>query len=94
MFHLHVFYAAKDNAALRRFYDEVIAAGIIEATHEEDGNIRYEYYFSAERDNEILIVEQWKDRASQEYHDTLPHLVRLGEIKEKYAIETVIEEIK
>lgn len=94
MFHLHVFYAAKDNAALRQFYDEVIAAGIIEATHEEDGNIRYEYYFSAERDNEILIVEQWKDRASQEYHDTLPHLVRLGEIKEKYAIETVIEEIK
>lgn len=93
MFNLHVFYTARDKETLCRFYDEVKAAGIIETTHEEAGNLRYEYYFSADRDNEILIVEQWKDRASQEYHDTLPHLVKLGEIKEKYGIETVIEEI-
>lgn len=94
MFHLHVFYTAKDQETLNQFYDEVKKAGIIEATHEEEGNIRYEYYFSAERNNEILIVEQWQDRASQEYHDTLPHLVKLGEIKAKYEIETVIEEVR
>ena len=41
-----------------------------------------------------MIVEQWKDRASQEYHDSLPHLVTLGEIKQKYGIETVIEEVR
>ena len=94
MFNLHVFYTAKDKATLDRFYDEVRAAGIIEATHEEEGNIRYEYYFCAARDNEILIVEQWKDRASQEYHDSLPHLVTLGEIKQKTAYEMVIEEVR
>lgn len=94
MFHLHVFYSADDNDTLCQFYKAVKEAGIIEATHEEEGNIRYEYYFSADRDNEILIVEQWKDRASQEYHDTLPHLDELGKIKEKYRIKTVIEEVK
>lgn len=93
MFNLHVFYTAKDHETLCRFYEEVKAAGIIETTHEEAGNLRYEYYFSAARNNEILIVEQWKDRASQEYHDTLPHLARLGQIKEKYGIKTVIEEV-
>ena len=36
MFNLHVFYTAKDKATLDRFYDEVRAAGIIEATHEEE----------------------------------------------------------
>lgn len=50
MFNLHVFYTAKDKATLNQFYDEVLKAGIIKATHEEEGNIRYEYYFSAERD--------------------------------------------
>ncbi len=40
MFHLHVFYTAKDQETLNRFYDEVKKAGIIEATHEEEGNIR------------------------------------------------------
>ena len=94
MFNLHVYYTAKNEAVLKQFYDEVIAAGIITATHEEEGNLKYEYYFSADRSNEILIVEQWKDQESQQYHDTLPHLVKLGEIKEKYGIETVIEEIK
>lgn len=93
MFHMHVFYSAKDKETLCRFYDEVEKAGIIETTHKEEGNLRYDYYFSAVRDNELLIVERWKDKESQEYHDTLPHLVRLGEIKEKYGIETVIEEL-
>lgn len=41
MFNLHVFYTARDKETLCRFYDEVKAAGIIETTHEEDGNLRY-----------------------------------------------------
>ncbi len=93
MYHLHVYYKAKDRQTRDHFYEEVRKAGIIEATHEEAGNLCYEYYFSAERNNEILIVENWKDRESQVYHDGLPHLVKLGEIKEKYGIETVIEEV-
>lgn len=93
MYHLHVYYKAKDRETRDRFYEEVRKAGIIEETHKEDGNLCYEYYFSVERDNEILIVENWKDRESQGYHDSLPHLVELGEIKEKYGIETQIEEL-
>lgn len=93
MFNMHVFYTAKDKETLCEFYDEVEREGIIEETHKEEGNLRYDYYFSADRDNELLIVEQWKDKESQIYHDALPHLVKLGEIKEKYGIQTSIEEL-
>ena len=76
-----------------KFYDEVLAAGIIAATRAEEGNFRYEYYFSAEKENEILLIEMWKDKAAQQYHDSLPHLETLAKIKEKYGIETSFEEV-
>lgn len=93
MYDLYVTYAAKDRGTIRKFYDEVLAAGIIAATRAEEGNFRYEYYFSAEKENEILLIEKWKDKEAQQYHDSLPHLKTLGEIKEKYGIETSFEEV-
>lgn len=93
MYNLLVTYTARDAQTIRAFYKEVAAAGVIEETHKEEGNLRYDYYFSSERENEILIVEKWVSREMQVYHDSLPHLVTLGKIKEKYGIETTFEEL-
>lgn len=93
MYNLYVRYMAADDESRQAFYREVEAAGIIEATRNEEGNIGYDYYFSAERENEILLMEQWKDKAAQEYHDELPHIAALMEIKKKYKIETTFEEV-
>ena len=93
MYNLLVTYTAKDEQTLRAFYQEVEAAGIISETHKEEGNLRYDYYFSCERANEILSVDNWVDKAAQVYHDELPHLIALGKIKEKYGIETAFEEL-
>jgi len=48
--------------------------------------------FYTERDNEILLIENWKDKASQEYHDQLPHIKTLGEIKARHGIDTEFKE--
>ena len=93
MYKLNVTYSAKSEEDIHKFYGEVREAGIVEATRGEDGCVRYDYFFSAERENEILLVENWKDQESQKYHDTLPHLETLGKIKEKYGIETGFEEV-
>lgn len=93
MYKLNVTYIAKSKADREQFFAEVKAAGIVEATRNEEGCLRYDYYFSADREQEILLVEAWKDKASQQYHDSLPHLKTLGEIKEKYQIETSFEEV-
>lgn len=93
MFHMHVYYTAENAEILTAFFEEVKKAGIIEKTRREEGNKLYEYYFSAERDNEILIVEEWIDEKSQQHHDGLPHIEQLMKIKEKYGIETRVEAI-
>ncbi len=93
MYHMHVYYTARDKETLCRFFEAVKREKIMEKTREEDGNLKYEYYFSAERENEILIVEEWKSKESQQHHDGLNHILKLMEIKAEYGILTQAEEI-
>lgn len=53
----------------------------------------YEYYFSADRENEILLLEKWESKEHQQKHACKPHLSQLGKIKEKYGIISSVEEI-
>ena len=91
MLNLLVFYRAKNGETLRRFYKEVKASGIIEKSREEAGNLRYDYFFSADKENEILLVEKWESQEAQKEHSGLPHFAELGKIKEKYNIQTKAE---
>ncbi|MFV0363286.1 MAG: putative quinol monooxygenase [Suipraeoptans sp.] len=92
MYNLFVTYTAPDKNKIREFYQAIIAAGVKTATDKEAESLFYEYYFSVERENELLLIEKWTDKSAQAYHDTLPHLKKLEEIKPKYAIETKVEE--
>lgn len=91
MYRINVIYTAGDRESIRGFYEEVRAAGIADATRGEEGNLCYAYYFSADRENELLLMEKWEDRESQQKHDRQPHMAELGRIKEKYGIKTSIE---
>ena len=93
MLNILVLYKAENGEVLRKFYEEVKAAGIIENSKEEAGNLRYDYFFSADKENEILLVEKWESPESQQYHSTLPHFAELGKIKEKYKIQTEFERL-
>ena len=58
-------------------------------THRRDGGcIRYDYYFSAQQEDEILLVEQWQRQAHQRIHLQQPHMARLRELKEQYVADT------
>ena len=93
MINMLVTYTAKDSETRQAFYDEVVAAGCAEATRAEEGNFRYEFFFSAEKDNVVLLVEKWADEAVLKNHYDQPHLKKLVEIKEKHGVVTSIEKI-
>ena len=40
---------------------------------------------------ELLLLEKWKDADALAAHAKQPHLKRIGELKEDYVTETVIE---
>ena len=61
------------------------------ASRAEAGNVKYDYYVSAEDADEILLLEKWKDAEAIDEHRETAHFKRLGKLKADYVADTVIE---
>ena len=73
------------------FLEAIYAEGLDEASRNEAGNIKYDYYFPADDSDELLLVEKWRDEAAFEQHKSEPHFKRIGEIKSSLGIETELD---
>ena len=67
---------------------EALEEGILTQIRQEDGCLAYDYYFSAQDENEVLLIERWESAAHQRVHMEQPHMARLREIKDKYIAAT------
>ena len=57
--------------------------GILTLIRQEDGCLAYDYYFSAQDENELLLIERWQSAEHQRVHMQQPHMARLKSIKEQ-----------
>ena len=48
------------------------------------GCLKYDYYRSADNENQILLVERWSSAAAQTVHLAKPHMLALVSLKKKY----------
>lgn len=87
---LLVKYSMKPDSA-EAFLSEVKAAGISEMTRHEEGNIKYEFYYPADKEDTILLLEQWIDFSKVEAHRAMDHVKTLIGLKEKYVLATDIQ---
>ena len=66
------------------YIDAVMLGGFIEASRNEEGNIQYEYLLTAEDPDGIVVYEIWRDQQALELHKSLPHFLKLVEMKKNY----------
>ena len=73
MFTIYVTYKGSDRAAVEGFYKEIREIGIDILSRKEDGNVRYEYYWPAEHENQLFLLEIWetKEKLSRYIHSRL-----------------------
>ena len=74
------------------FVKRVREEGVLDAIRAEDGCRRYDYYFSEEDKNEILLIEAWDTKHHQEVHIGQPHMETLRSFKDEYIASTVLGE--
>ena len=55
-----------------------------ERVRRESGCLKYDYYRSADNENQILLVERWSSAAAQTVHLAKPHMLALVSLKKKY----------
>ena len=73
------------------FLNAIKEEGIDSASRAEAGNIKYDYYLSADDRDELLLVEKWKDAEAVTEHGRKVHYARLGELKTSFVDDTIIE---
>ena len=83
-------YPGKREGFLKRVKDE----GVLEAIRAENGCHSYDYYLSDEKENEILLIEEWETKQHQQVHLTQPHMDTLRSFKDDYIASTVLGEFE
>lgn len=58
--------------------------GYTEAIRNEEGCIRYDFYFSEKDPNELLLIEGWESKAHQEAHIKTPHMAEVLKMNADY----------
>ena len=76
------------------FYDAIMQSGIAAASRAEAGNEKYDYYFDPENENELLLLEIWRDAEAVRLHGETPHFKALAALKAEYVTETVIRRFR
>ena len=73
------------------FVQKVWEAGILEAIRKENGCVRYDYFYSEEDENQLLLVEKWETEECQRVHMEQPHMHKLAKIKDRCMTDTKLE---
>lgn len=83
-------YKGKDDN-VKKFVEEMISSGIVEQIRNEEGNLRYEYFYPLDDDGSVLLVDSWTNQSALDKHHQLPLMNKIKELREKYDLNMEVE---
>ena len=88
--YINIYYTGKNGNA-RKFAEEMMSAGIVDAIRTENGNIRYDYFFPMNDDETLLLIDVWENQKALDIHHETPMMSRIAELREKYNLTMKVE---
>lgn len=86
---LYVVYHAKAGGR-EKFVRTLAEQGVLTTIRSEPGCVAYDYYFSAQDENELLLIERWESEAHQRVHMQQPHMDAVRAAKAQYIERTEV----
>ena len=83
-------YTGTDGNA-RKFAEEMISSGTVDAIRAEEGNLRYEYYQSFVDPETILLIDSWANQEAIDKHHATPMMDTIAKLREKYDLHMTVE---
>ena len=83
-------YTGTDGNA-RKFAEEMISSGTVDAIRAEEGNLRYEYYQSLDDPETILLIDSWANQEAIDAHHATPMMATIASLREKYDLHMTVE---
>lgn len=84
-------YYTGENGSARRFVEEMISGGTAEAIRREPGNIRYDYFYSVDDPETVLLIDTWENREAIDFHHGTPMMDTVSRLREKYNLHMRVE---
>ena len=83
-------YTGTDGNA-RKFAEEMVSSGTVDAIRAEEGNLRYEYYQSLNDPETILLIDSWANQEAIDKHHATPMMDTIAKLREKYDLHMTVE---
>jgi quinol monooxygenase YgiN len=60
--------------------------GLQAAVRAEDGCMQYDYHISCEKEDTVVLLECWRDKAALKVHASQPTMQEIGAVKDEYVL--------
>ena len=78
---VHLYYTGHNGSA-RAFVNEMETSGTAAQVRREEGCLQYDYFYSHQDPETVLLIEHWKDQAALDLHkgtERMQTILRLGQ---------------
>ena len=73
------------------YYAALCELGVRANSYQEEGCLKYDYYFSAEHPDQLLLVETWIEPEFQAAHCQTEMFAKLGALKAEFCDDVTID---
>ncbi len=87
---VNIYYSGTDGSA-RRFAEEMVASGTVDAIRREPGNLRYEYFAPLDDAETVLLIDSWESQRALDAHHASPMMGTIAELREKHDVRMRVE---
>ena len=87
---VNIYYSGKNGNA-KKFMQEMESSGTAEKIRAEEGNLRYDYFFPANDEETVLLIDVWKDQKSIDIHHASPMMEKISALRDKYDLKMKVE---
>lgn len=90
MISVNIYYKG-ENGNAKRFAEEMEKSKIAAKIREEEGNLGYEYFFPANDEETVLLIDKWTDQSAIDAHHASPMMAQIAILREKYDLTMKVE---
>jgi quinol monooxygenase YgiN len=88
---INIYYTG-ENGSARKFAEEMVSTGIVERVRGEKGNLKYEYFFSMDDEETVLLIDRWENQEALDMHHKSEMMKEIAALREKYHLHMKVEQ--
>lgn len=87
---VNLYYTGKNGNA-RKFVEEMVSSGIVDAVRAEEGNEKYEYFFPMDDSETVLLIDRWCNQEAIDVHHKSEMMSQIAALRDKYKLQLRVE---